>query len=101
MPAPFFIMYMFARVWPSKPSSSLIMFPVDYVSGKNATDMALVIDTIELLHTNIYDAFVIVSSDSDYTPLAIKLHESGVHVMGIFSRGQSRISIAEPMGTQS
>lgn len=73
----------------------------DYVSGKNATDMALVIDTIELLHTNIYDAFVIVSSDSDYTPLAIKLHESGVYVMGIFSRGQSRISIAEPMGTQS
>ena len=33
--------------------------------------------------------------------LAIKLHESGVYVMGIFSRGQSRISIAEPMGTQS
>lgn len=55
----------------------------DYVSGKNATDMALVIDTIELLYTNIYDAFVIVSSDSDYTPLAIKLHESGVYVMGV------------------
>lgn len=54
----------------------------DYVSGKNATDMALVIDTIELLHSGIYDAFVIVSSDSDYTPLAIKLHESGVYVMG-------------------
>jgi hypothetical protein len=34
----------------------------DYVSGKNATDMALVIDTIELLYTNIYDAFVIVSA---------------------------------------
>lgn len=55
----------------------------DYVSGKNATDMALVIDTIVLLYTNIYDAFVIVSSDSDYTPLAIKLHESGVYVMGV------------------
>lgn len=55
----------------------------DYVSNKNATDMALVIDTIELLYTNIYDAFVIVSSDSDYTPLAIKLHESGVYVMGV------------------
>lgn len=55
----------------------------DYVSGKNATDMALVIDTIELLYTNIYDAVVIVSSDSDYTPLAIKLHESGVYVMGV------------------
>lgn len=55
----------------------------DYVSGKNATDMALVIDTIDLLHKNIYDAFVIVASDSDYTPLAIKLHESGVCVMGV------------------
>lgn len=54
----------------------------DYVTGKNATDMALVIDTIELLHSNIYDAFAIVSSDSDYTPLAIKLRESGVYVLG-------------------
>lgn len=58
----------------------------DYVTGKNATDMALVIDTIELLYSNIYDAFVIVSSDSDYTPLAIKLHESGVYVMGVGER---------------
>ncbi len=55
----------------------------DYVAGKNATDMALVIDTIELLHRAIYDAFVIISSDSDYTPLAIKLHESGVYVIGV------------------
>lgn len=55
----------------------------DYVTGKNATDMALVIDTIELLYSNIYDAFVIVSSDSDYTPLAIRLHESGVYVIGV------------------
>ncbi len=47
----------------------------DYVSGKNATDMALVIDTLDLLHRGLYDAFVIVASDSDYTPLAIKLHE--------------------------
>lgn len=55
----------------------------DYVSGKNATDMALVIDTVNLLHKGIYDAFVIVASDSDYTPLAINLHESGVYVMGV------------------
>lgn len=41
----------------------------DYVSGKNATDMALVIDTLDLLHKEIYDAFVIVASDSDYTLL--------------------------------
>lgn len=39
-----------------------------------------------LLHKNIYDVFVIVSSDSDYTPLAIKLHESGVYVIGVDER---------------
>lgn len=55
----------------------------DYVSGKNATDMALVIDAVNLLHKGIYDAFVLVSSDSDYTPLAINLHESGVYVIGV------------------
>lgn len=55
----------------------------DYVPGKNATDMAMVIDTLELLHKEIYDAFVIVASDSDYTPLTIKLHESGVYVIGV------------------
>ncbi len=55
----------------------------DYVSGKNVTDMAMVIDAVDLLHTGIYDAFVIVASDSDYTPIAIKLHESGVYVIGV------------------
>lgn len=55
----------------------------DYVSGKNATDMALVIDTIELMHEKIYDGFVLVSSDSDYTPLAIRLREYGIYVMGV------------------
>ena len=58
----------------------------DYVAGKNATDMALVIDAVNLLHKGIYDAFVIVASDSDYTPLAINLHESGVYVMGVGER---------------
>lgn len=55
----------------------------DYVAGKNATDMAMVIDAMDLLHTGTYDAFVIVASDSDYTPLAIRLHESGVYVIGV------------------
>lgn len=55
----------------------------DYVTGKNTTDIALVIDAMKLLHTGLYDCFAIVSSDSDYTPLAIHLHESGVYVMGV------------------
>lgn len=55
----------------------------DYVKGKNATDIALVIDAVNLLHREIYDGFAIVASDSDYTPLVINLHESGVYVMGV------------------
>ena len=55
----------------------------DYVTGKNATDIALVIDAMHLLYRGIYDAFVIVASDSDYTPLALDLHESGVYVIGV------------------
>lgn len=54
-----------------------------YVTGKNATDIALIIDAMDLLYTGIYDAFVIVSSDSDFTPLAIRLRESGVYVLGV------------------
>ncbi len=54
----------------------------DYVAGKNATDIALSVDAMGLLYNKIYDCFVIVASDSDYTPLAIKLKESGVTVIG-------------------
>lgn len=55
----------------------------DYVRGKNATDMALIIDAMDLLYRDMFQCFVIVSSDSDYTPLAIRLHESGATVIGI------------------
>lgn len=55
----------------------------DYTKGKNATDMALVIDTMDLLMKDSYDSFVIVASDSDYTPLAIRLQESGAMVFGV------------------
>ena len=55
----------------------------DYVSGKNATDMALVIDAMDLLSSDAFDSFVLVSSDSDFTPLAIRLHESGANIVGI------------------
>lgn len=55
----------------------------DYVAGKNATDMALTIDAMDMLYRELYDAFVIVASDSDYTPLAIRLRESGLYVIGV------------------
>ena len=54
----------------------------DFAVHKNATDIALVVDAMQLLHKSIYDAFVIVSSDSDFTPLAIALRESGAYVIG-------------------
>jgi len=54
-----------------------------YTTGKNATDISLVIGAMDLLHTNMYDAFVLVCSDSDYTPLAIRLREAGVYVFGV------------------
>lgn len=61
------------------------------VPGKNATDIALAIDAVDLLHKNSYDSFVIVSSDSDFTPLSIYLKESGVYVIGF---GKSNASEA-------
>lgn len=54
----------------------------DYVSGKNTTDIAMSIDAMDLLHERTYDAFVLVSSDSDFTPLAIRLRESGAYIIG-------------------
>ncbi len=55
----------------------------DYTSGKNTTDIAITIDAMDMLHTKMYDCFVLVSSDSDFTPLAIRLRESGVHIIGV------------------
>ena len=54
-----------------------------YTSGKNATDSAMIIDAMDILYTGKTDGFVLVSSDSDFTPLAIRLRESGMYVIGI------------------
>jgi len=58
-----------------------------YTVGKNATDSALIIDAMDLLHAGTVDGFSIVSSDSDYTRLATRIREQGLFVMGI---GQSQ-----------
>ncbi len=55
----------------------------DYVKGKNATDMALTIAAMDLLHSGLYDSFAIVSSDSDFTPLALRLREAGMRIIGV------------------
>lgn len=54
----------------------------DPSKGKNASDMALVVDAVEILHTQRPDAVAIVSSDSDFTPLVMHLREHGVAVYG-------------------
>ncbi len=54
----------------------------DYTKGKNATDVALVIDAMDLLYTQKLDAFCIVSSDCDFTPLIMRILTSGFRVYG-------------------
>jgi len=54
-----------------------------YTSGKNATDSAMIIDAMDILYSGRVDGFCIVSSDSDFTRLAIRLREAGMKVFGI------------------
>jgi uncharacterized LabA/DUF88 family protein len=53
-----------------------------YTTGKNATDSALIIDAMDLLHRGKVDGFCLVSSDSDFTRLATRIRESGLVVYG-------------------
>ncbi len=57
-----------------------------YTAGKNATDSALIIDAMDLLYSGNVEGFAIVSSDSDFTPLATRLRESGKRVIGVGQR---------------
>lgn len=54
-----------------------------YIAGKNATDFSMIIDAMDILYTGKVDGFVLVTSDSDFTRLAIRLRESGMLVIGI------------------
>jgi uncharacterized LabA/DUF88 family protein len=54
-----------------------------YTTGKNATDSAMIIDAMDILHNQQVDGFCLVSSDSDFTRLATRLRESGMLVIGI------------------
>jgi uncharacterized LabA/DUF88 family protein len=53
-----------------------------YTTGKNASDITLVIDAMDLLHSGRFDGFCLVSSDSDFTRLAARIREHGVDVFG-------------------
>ncbi len=54
-----------------------------YTKGKNSSDIALVIDAMDLMHTARFDGFVLVSSDSDFTRLASRIREQGLAVYGL------------------
>lgn len=54
-----------------------------YTKGKNSTDSAMIIDAMDILYSEKVNGFCIVSSDSDFTRLATRLREAGMHVIGI------------------
>jgi hypothetical protein len=54
-----------------------------YTTGKNATDSAMIIDAMDILYSGRVDGFAIVSSDSDFTRLALRLREAGMKVIGM------------------
>ncbi|MDR1351065.1 MAG: NYN domain-containing protein [Zoogloeaceae bacterium] len=53
-----------------------------YTTGKNATDSAMIIDAMDLLYTRRFDGFCLITSDSDFTSLAIRIREEGLTVLG-------------------
>ena len=62
-----------------------------YTQGKNSSDAAMIIDAMDLLYSNKFDAFALVSSDSDFTKLASRLKESQIYVFGV---GEQKTPIA-------
>lgn len=62
-----------------------------YTTGKNATDMAMVIDAMDILFKNKVQGFCLVTSDSDFTRLAMRLREENMFVLGM---GESKTPVA-------
>jgi uncharacterized LabA/DUF88 family protein len=65
-----------------------------YTVGKNATDSAMIIDAMDILHSDQVDGFCLVSSDSDYTRLATRIRESGLLVVGIGEKKTPRAFVS-------
>lgn len=68
------------------PLNELAINPVQqfsYTQGKNSSDAAMIIDAMDLLYTDQFDAFALVTSDSDFTKLASRLKESQIYVFGV------------------
>ncbi len=70
----------------AKTMNELVIQPIQqfsYTQGKNSSDAALIIDAMDLLYSGKFDAFALVSSDSDFTKLASRLKEAQIHVYGV------------------
>lgn len=63
----------------------------DYTTGKNSTDIAMVIDAMDILYSGKIDAFCLVTSDSDFTKLAMRLREENMYVIGM---GESKAPVS-------
>jgi uncharacterized protein (TIGR00288 family) len=77
-----------------QPLNELAINPVQqfsYTQGKNSSDAAMIIDAMDLLYTQQFDAFALVTSDSDFTKLASRLKESQIHVFGV---GENKTPVA-------
>lgn len=75
--------------WSKEKLASMAIVPHQQfanTTGKNASDIALVIDAMDILHTGRFDGFVLISSDSDFTRLASRIREQGVDVFGMGMR---------------
>lgn len=75
----------YLKGWADKLASLAIVPHQQFANttGKNSSDIALVIDAMDILHTGRFDGFVLISSDSDFTRLASRIREQGVDVYGI------------------
>ena len=68
---------------PAMNNSILAVQQNSYIAGKNATDFSMIIDAMDIMYTGNVDGFVLVTSDSDFTRLAVRLREAGMLVIGI------------------
>lgn len=81
------------RNWKT-PLNELAITPVQqfsYTQGKNSSDAAMIIDAMDLLYSSKYDAFALISSDSDFTKLASRLKEAQIYVFGV---GEQKTPVA-------
>ncbi len=77
-----------------QPLNELAINPVQqfsYTQGKNSSDAAMIIDAMDLLYSDQFDAFALVTSDSDFTKLASRLKESQIYVFGV---GEGKTPVA-------